>query len=165
MDFENVEKLIQLVKTHGINSLEVKNDDFQVKIKLHADGPAAGAGANAMASFSQYPTQAFLPPQPPTVQAHPQSAPPTEAAPKPAANAKHKEVRSPFVGTYYEAPSPGAEPFVQVGQQVTEGMTLCIVEAMKLLNEIEAEVSGKIVEIMVKNGDPVEFDQVLFIVE
>jgi acetyl-CoA carboxylase biotin carboxyl carrier protein len=75
------------------------------------------------------------------------------------------EVRSPIVGTFYRAPSPNAEPYVQVGQQVNKGTILCIVEAMKLMNEIECEYEGKIVKIMVENAQPVEYNQVLFLIE
>ncbi|MDW8263690.1 MAG: acetyl-CoA carboxylase biotin carboxyl carrier protein, partial [Phycisphaerales bacterium] len=78
---------------------------------------------------------------------------------------KYKEIRSPMVGTFYRAPAPDANPYVQVGDTITKGKVLCIIEAMKLMNEIESDVDGKIVKILVENGKPVEFDQVLFLVE
>jgi acetyl-CoA carboxylase biotin carboxyl carrier protein len=90
-------------------------------------------------------------------------APPEpEPAPPPK---KYKEIRSPMVGTFYRAPSPEANPYVQVGDYITKGKVLCIIEAMKLMNEIESDVEGKIVKIMVENAQPVEYDQVLFLVE
>src|SRR5690606_19007171 len=103
----------------------------------------------------------------------PQSAPKPAAAPapapaesKPAAPAsKGKQVLSPFVGTFYRAPAPGKEPYVKVGQTVKPGQVLCIIEAMKLMNEIEAEFAGRVVEILVEDGQPVEFGEPLFVVE
>ena len=89
------------------------------------------------------------------------SAPVAAAAP----SAKTHEVKSPIVGTLYRAPAPDADPYVQVGQSVKEGMTLCIIEAMKLMNEIESDATGKIVKILVENGQPVEYGQPLFVLE
>jgi acetyl-CoA carboxylase biotin carboxyl carrier protein len=93
-----------------------------------------------------------------------EAAPATPAAAVPAPANVH-EIKSPIVGTFYRSPSPDASPFVQVGSAIQSGTVLCIVEAMKLMNEIESDVSGKIVKIMVENGQPVEYDQVLFLVE
>jgi acetyl-CoA carboxylase biotin carboxyl carrier protein len=92
----------------------------------------------------------------------PLAPPEPEPAPPPK---KYKEIRSPMVGTFYRAPSPEANPYVQVGDYITKGKVLCIIEAMKLMNEIESDVEGKIVKIMVENAQPVEYDQVLFLVE
>jgi acetyl-CoA carboxylase biotin carboxyl carrier protein len=105
----------------------------------------------------------------PPVAAIPQVAAPTETeavtAEESSAGSEYQELRSPMVGTFYRAPSPEAEAYVEVGQNVDTGQTLCIIEAMKLMNEIESDFSGKIVKIMVENAQPVEFNQVLFLIE
>jgi acetyl-CoA carboxylase biotin carboxyl carrier protein len=95
----------------------------------------------------------------------PSPAPPPaqETAPEPPK--RGQEIKAPMVGTYYAAPAPGAKPFVEIGSQVEAGDTLCIIEAMKMMNQIEASVSGRVVSILAENGEPVEFDQVLFVVE
>ncbi len=150
MDLRKLKTLIDLVSESDISELEITEGDDKVKIvKASAAAPA---------------------PAPATYAAPPVSAPPAPAlAAAPAAPAKAEVpegdlVSSPMVGTFYRAPSPGASPFVEVGQTVKEGQPLCIIEAMKLLNEIEAEKSGVIREILVENGEPVEFGQPLFVI-
>src|SRR5690606_5993588 len=110
-----------------------------------------------MMSFA--PPQHYYVPQPPQPQPEQPKSEPTPEPPK------GHTVTSPMVGTFYAAPSPGAKPFVEIGSRVKVGDTLCIIEAMKMMNQIEAEVAGKVVSILVENGDPVEFGQPLFVIE
>lgn len=156
MDIRKVKKLIELVEESGIAELEITEGEESVRISR--SGPAA-------------------PMQPMQYMAAPQAAPQTQApapesaaAPAPAAEPAPEEisgnvVRSPMVGTFYESPAPGSKAFVTVGQRVNVGDTLCIVEAMKMMNHIEAEVSGVVKQILVENEAPVEFDQPLFVIE
>ena len=153
MDLNEIKKLIKIVETSDIEELEIQEDKFQIRV-------TKGRGAYQM-------------PMMPAVPAAPQQivAPPSAAAPEapkeaaPARSANVIEVLSPMVGTFYRAPSPDSKPYVEVGDTIQSGKTLCIVEAMKLMNEIEAEVSGKIVEILVENAQAVEYNQPLFLVE
>ena len=140
MDLRKLKTLIDLVAESGIAELEVTEENDKVRIVNKVQTVAVAA---------------------------PVAAPVVAAAPAPAAEEAKVEgtpVTSPMVGTFYRAPSPGAAPFVNVGDKVTAGQTLCIIEAMKLLNEIEAETSGTVKEICVENGQPVEFGQTLFII-
>ena len=153
MDLRKLKTLIDLVAESGISELEVTEENDKVRIvnKVQTVAVAAPVAAPVVAAA------------PAPVAAAPAPA----AAPTPAAEEAKVEgtpVTSPMVGTFYRAPSPGAAPFVNVGDKVTAGQTLCIIEAMKLLNEIEAETSGTVKEICVENGQPVEFGQTLFII-
>ena len=154
MDLRKLKTLIDLVAESGISELEVTEENDKVRIgnKVQTVAVAAPVAAAPVVAAAPAPVAA------------PVAAP--AAAPAPAAEAKVEgtQVASPMVGTFYRAPSPGAAPFVSVGDKVTAGQTLCIIEAMKLLNEIEAETSGTIKEICVENGQPVEFGQTLFII-
>jgi len=149
MDLRKLKTLIDLVAESGIAEIEVTEGEDKVRIVKHANAPAAPAPA-----APPVPVAAVLP-----VSAAAASAP--AAAPEPAAG---QIVKSPMVGTFYRAPGPDAKPFVEVGQVVKPGDTLCIIEAMKLLNEIEAEVGGAIREILVENGQAVEYGQALFVI-
>jgi acetyl-CoA carboxylase biotin carboxyl carrier protein len=154
MDIRKVKKLIELLDESGIAEIEITEGEESVRISRHSHGYAP-----------QMPQNAYAPP--------PAQAPAAPAAPQPAAVAaaesKAEEdgfaVIAPMVGTFYGAASPGSAPFVQVGDRVNPGDTLCIVEAMKMMNQIEAEVSGTIKSIRVQNGEPVEYGQVLFIID
>ena len=150
MDLRKLKTLIDLVAESGVSELEVTEGEDKVRI---VKNPAPIAA----------PTQQFLAPAPvaAAAPAAPAAAPVTEAAP--AAPAGHA-VKSPMVGTFYRAPTPGAEAFVKIGDTVKEGQTLCIIEAMKLLNEIESDKSGVVKEILCENGQGVEFGQALFII-
>ena len=147
MDIRKVKKLIELLEESGIAEIEIHEGEESVRISRHA--PAGAAPVYA---------------QPPPLAAPPAAAvaEPVEAAPP---ELDGHPVTSPMVGTFYGAPSPGANSFVQVGDQVSAGDTLCIVEAMKMLNQIEADRSGTISAILVENGQPVEFDQPLFLIK
>lgn len=151
MDIAKVRELVELVENSKIDELEITSKDATIRIQK-----SGGARTEVMAAA-------------PAVQPAPAPAPATvseAAAPAPAPErATWKEVRSPIVGTFYAASSPDAAPFVSVGDRVTPGQTLCIVEAMKVMNEIEAEFGGVIKEILVENGSPVEAESVLFLVD
>ena len=150
MDLRKLKTLIDLVAESGISELEVTEENDKVRIVNKVQTVAVAAPAVAAA---------------PVVAAAPAAAPAAaEAAPAAEPVVAPKTVTSPMVGTFYRAPNPGAEPFVKVGDQVEAGQTLGIIEAMKLLNEIEAETSGTVKEICVENAQPVEFGQPLFII-
>ncbi|HAG94492.1 MAG: acetyl-CoA carboxylase, biotin carboxyl carrier protein [Pseudomonadales bacterium] len=153
MDIRKVKKLIELLEESGIDEIEIKEGEESVRISRNSN--------KAMAMPQQYaaPMQAPMAPAPA----------PAPAAPSPAPAAVSNEpdghkVKSPMVGTFYRASSPESKPFVEVGQSVKAGDTLCIVEAMKMMNQIEADKSGTVVAILVDNAEPVEFDQPLFVI-
>jgi acetyl-CoA carboxylase biotin carboxyl carrier protein len=152
MDIRKVKKLIELLDESGIAEIEITEGDDSVRISRYSSAaPAAPAAPNYAAA-----------PAP--------SAPAPAAAPPPAAAPAEVEedgfeVAAPMVGTYYAASSPGAAPYVQVGDRINEGDTLCIIEAMKMMNQIESEVSGVVKSIRLQNGEPVEFGQTLFVID
>ncbi|PTO78455.1 acetyl-CoA carboxylase biotin carboxyl carrier protein [Vibrio splendidus] len=152
MDIRKIKKLIELVEESGISELEISEGEESVRISRNSPVSAA-------------PIQYAAAPAP-VAAAAPAAAPVAAeaAAAAPAVPAGH-QVLSPMVGTFYGAPSPDAKPFVKVGQSVTAGETLCIVEAMKMMNQIEADKSGVVTAILVEDGQPVEFDQALVIIE
>ena len=150
MDLRKLKKLIDLVQESGISELEVTEGEEKVRIAKHYGAPARGM---------QHPVRHGLP-----------AAPAAPASPS-AVDLDDEDdlpdghvVKSPMVGTFYRSPSPGADAFVQVGQTVKQGETPCIIEAMKLLNEIEADASGVVKAILVENGQPVEFGEPLFVI-
>lgn len=155
MDIRKVKKLIELLEESGINEIEIHEGEESVRISR---------GSNATTSV----ITTAAPPAHHAV-AGPAPAPIATAAadtPAPAEAVTNGHVmRAPMVGTFYRSPSPGAKPFTEVGSTVKAGDTLCIIEAMKMLNQIEADVSGTVVEILGENGQPVEFDQPLFVIE
>jgi acetyl-CoA carboxylase biotin carboxyl carrier protein len=170
MTIEEIRELIQVVCSSGIAELEVQRGENRVWIKRTASAVAAEVVAAAAA-----PAAPVAPASPvavtPPIPAPPESV--TVAAPQAAPPAGTPDltdptllpVKSPIVGTFYEAPAPGAEPFVRVGDVIQPGKVLCIIESMKLMNEIEAEISGTIVKRLVENGQPVEYGEVLFLVK
>ncbi|AYM87864.1 MULTISPECIES: acetyl-CoA carboxylase biotin carboxyl carrier protein [Pseudoalteromonas] len=153
MDIRKIKKLIELVEESGIAELEITEGEESVRINRNnmSAGPA----------YAQYAPQQFAAPAP---AAPAQAAPAVEADATPAAPAGH-QVKSPMVGSFYSAASPEAPAYVEVGSQVKVGDTLCIVEAMKMMNQIESDKAGTVTAILVENGEPVEFDQPLFIIE
>jgi len=151
MDIRKVKKLIELLEDSGIAELEITEGDDSVRICRYAASPVSAPAT--------VPTAAPMALQTPTPAAATTLEPTAENVPS------GHHVTAPMVGTFYSAPAPGAKPFVQIGNSVSEGDVLCIIEAMKMMNQIEADVSGTIVSILVENGDPVEFDQPLFIIE
>ena len=146
MDIRKVKKLIELLEESGIDELEIKEGEESVRISRHSKQPA-------------YAAQPVYAPAPAPVAA---AAPSADAAPAAAPKLNGTVARSPMVGTFYRAASPTSANFVEVGQTVKKGDILCIVEAMKMMNHIEAEASGVIESILVENGQPVEYDQPLF---
>jgi acetyl-CoA carboxylase biotin carboxyl carrier protein len=154
MDLRKLKKLIDLVQESGIAELEITEGEEKVKI-------VKGGGISVVPAVSSAPM-----PQMAAVEA-PRAAPPPAAATAPAAEPPAGQeghvVKAPMVGTFYRTPSPDAKAFVEVGQTVKEGQTICIIEAMKLMNEIEADAGGVVKAILVENGQPVEYGQPLFI--
>ena len=152
MDIRKVKKLIDLLEESGINEIEIHEGEESVRITRHAPG--------AQTAYIAPPMMAPAPP--PAVSAVPAPAAPPAAEP---AEVPGHRVTAPMVGTFYRAPSPGASPFVEVGSAVEVGDTLCIIEAMKMLNPIEADKAGTIRDALVENGHPVEYGQPLFIID
>jgi acetyl-CoA carboxylase biotin carboxyl carrier protein len=156
MDLRKLKTLIDLVAESGIAELEITEGEGKVKIVKSA--AQTGAVGYAPATTVMMPTPAPAPAAPAPAAASPVA----EAAP--AAAAPGHRLASPMVGTFYRASSPGGAPFVSIGDSVSEGQTLCVIEAMKLMNEIPADKAGVIKEILVENGQPVEFGQALFVI-
>lgn len=154
MDIRKIKKLIELVEESGISELEISEGEESVRISRAAPVQAYPMMQQAYAMPAQ--------PQPGLAAAVAPATAPVEAAP--AAISGHI-VRSPMVGTFYRTPSPDAKAFIEVGQKVTAGDTLCIVEAMKMMNQIEADKSGVVKAILVESGQPVEFDEPLVVIE
>ena len=153
MDLRKLKTLIDLVAESGISELEITEGDGTVRIVKSQPGPVTMQAPMQMAApAAAAPATAVAAPAP------------AAAVAAPAAPEGHL-VKSPMVGTFYRSAQPGAEPFVAVGSQVKEGDTLCIIEAMKLMNEIEADKSGTIRAVLADNGSPVEFGQPLFVIE
>ena len=146
MDIRKVKKLIELLEESNIAEIEIHEGEESVRISRASTVAPAVIAAPAAAPV------AAPAPRAPT------------AAPAAAEEPEGHIIRSPMVGTFYRAPSPGAKPFVTDGQSVSNGETLCIIEAMKILNQIESDTSGKIVEILVENGQPVEYNEPLFVI-
>jgi acetyl-CoA carboxylase biotin carboxyl carrier protein len=149
MDLRKVKKLIDLVSESGIAELEITEGEETVRISRYGQTPPQTM------MYSQHQMPSFMPAAAPVA---------IEAVPAVAAQPDGHTVKSPMVGTFYRASSPGSKNFVEVGQSVNAGDTLCIIEAMKLLNEIEADQSGVIKAILVENGQPVEYGEPLFII-
>lgn len=153
MDIRKVKKLIELLEESDVAEIEIHEGEESVRISRNSTAAAA------MAMPAMMPQTAA-----------PAAAPAAPAAASPAPEESEPEisghaVRSPMVGTFYRSPSPGSKPFVEVGQQVSAGDTLCIIEAMKILNQIESDKSGTVKQILVENGEPVEYNEPLFIID
>jgi acetyl-CoA carboxylase biotin carboxyl carrier protein len=156
MDIRKVKKLIELLEESGIAEIEISEGEESVRISRYP----TGAGAPVM-HYAQAPMAAPAPQAAPAAVAAPAAAP----APTPVAAKNDHTVTAPMVGTFYASAAPGAKPFVDIGSEVNVGDTLCIIEAMKMMNQIESDKSGRVTAVLVKNGDPVEFGQPLFIIE
>ncbi|MGL4861188.1 MAG: acetyl-CoA carboxylase biotin carboxyl carrier protein [Enterobacteriaceae bacterium] len=155
MDIRKIKKLIELVEESGISELEISEGEESVRISR----------ALPVSSYPMMQNYA-VPHMAAPVPAEPAAVAPVPSAAAPAASEMSGHiVRSPMVGTFYRAPSPEASSFVEIGQSVIAGETLCIVEAMKMMNQIEADVSGVVKAILIENGQPVEFDEPLFVIE
>jgi len=154
MDIRKIKKLIELLEESGIAEIEIKEGEEAVRISRM---PAAVvAQPPQLTHLTSVPT---IPAAPAVAEA----AAAASAAPAP--KASEHVITAPMVGTFYGSPSPGAKPFVEIGDEITVGQVLCIIEAMKMMNQIEADRAGRIASVMARNGDPVEFGQPLFVVE
>jgi acetyl-CoA carboxylase biotin carboxyl carrier protein len=159
MDIRKVKKLIELLDETGVAEIEIKEGEESVRISRHPTG---------MATMHMMPSHPMQYAPAPAAGLAPAAAPASATPAAPAAPAPQNPdqvVTAPMVGTFYSAPSPGAKAFVDIGSEVKPGDVLCIIEAMKMMNQIESDKAGKIVSVLVKNGDPVEFGQPLFVIE
>lgn len=171
MNINEIQDLIKFVSKSGVTEVEIQQKDFKITIK--AEGPRRKGARDAQEVYVQQPVQLAPAPQPAAQAAAPQpvaqpAAQPSGGAQQPAAtesNAKYVTIKSPMIGTFYRAAGPDKPLFVNVGDEVKPGKVICIIEAMKLFNEIESEVSGKIVKVLVDDASPVEYDQPLFLVD
>ena len=156
MDIRKVKKLIELLEESGIAEIEIKEGEEAVRISRM---PTGGFVTHMQAPMMQAPPMAAI--------AAPVAAPAAAGAvaAAPARHANEHVVAAPMVGTFYASATPGAKPFVEIGTEVKEGQVLCIIEAMKMMNQIESDKAGKVTAIMATNGDPVEFGQPLFVIE
>jgi acetyl-CoA carboxylase biotin carboxyl carrier protein len=158
MDIRKVKKLIELLEESGVSEIEIKEGEESVRISRHPTGTVHG--------YSSPMAYAPAPPGTPgststaAALAAPGAVPPVAPTHSP-----DQAVTAPMVGTFYAAPAPGAKPFVEIGSEVKQGDVLCIIEAMKMMNQIECDKPGRVVSVLVKNGDPVEFGQTLFVIE
>ena len=164
---DELRKLVEFLKANEIAEFDLEREDLKVRIKFAGDPPPAlSAGGFDMAQLSRLmasvPAQAAPVAQAPTAA---EAAAAVESAAAVAAEEALHQVKSPIVGTFYESPSPGASPFVKIGDQVEVGQVLCIVEAMKLMNEIESDAAGEVVKQIAASGQPVEYGQPLFAIK
>jgi acetyl-CoA carboxylase biotin carboxyl carrier protein len=158
MDIKQIQELIKFVSRSGVNEVAIEQENFKITIKtnqtptvIHTTVPAAAPATAAV-------VPAAAAPQPASIG---ESKPATEAED----DSKYVTIKSPMIGTFYRSSSPDKPSFVNVGDEFTAGKVICIIEAMKLFNEIESEISGRIVKVLVDNASPVEYDQPLFLVE
>lgn len=156
MDIKEIQNLIKFVSKAGVNEVKLETKDFKISIKTAPDFNNVQMG-NSMPQYMQVPQQ--------TNQVAVSTPSVSNDAPKSDENANYFTITSPMIGTFYRRPNPDKPVFVNVGDTVSEGSVVCIIEAMKLFNEIESEISGKIVKILVDDSSPVEFGQPLFLVE
>jgi acetyl-CoA carboxylase biotin carboxyl carrier protein len=155
MDIRKVKKLIELLEESGIAEIEISEGEESVRISRYPGGVAPPA---PMMHYAPAPAVPHVSAPQPAPIAAPASAPVSAAKPD-------YTVTAPMVGTFYSAASPGAKPFVDIGSEVNVGDTLCIIEAMKMMNQIESDKAGRVTAVLAKNGEPVEFGQPLFIIE
>lgn len=159
MKTNEIRDLIEFISKTGLNEVNVETKELKLHVKREPD-------QKVFKSVAASPVQSVSAPVQQTVQPVAQQPVTKTAAETPVASGKKTlEIKSPMIGTFYRTSNPEAAPFVSVGDKVSKGQTVCIIEAMKLFNEIESEVSGTIVKVMVENSSPVEYDQVLFVVE
>lgn len=165
MEFKQIQELIKAINKSNISKLSIKEGEFEITIEQQASETQFLAVQAPMPIQQQYLPQAQ--PQQALPAAAPQQASAPASAPTPAASesANTVTIKSPMIGTFYRSPSPDKPSFVNVGDEIKQGQVLCIIEAMKLFNEIESEISGRIVKVLVDDASPVEYDQPLFLVE
>jgi acetyl-CoA carboxylase biotin carboxyl carrier protein len=151
MDIRKVKKLIELLEESGISEIEISEGEESVRISRYPKPGSVALTAAPVAAPAPAPAAAAASP----------AAPPEPAS----APVRGQQVTAPMVGTFYSGPAPGSKPFVEIGTEVKPGDTLCVIEAMKMMNQIESEFAGRVVSILVENGSPVEFGQPLFVIE
>jgi acetyl-CoA carboxylase biotin carboxyl carrier protein len=164
MDIRKIKKLIELLEESGVSEIEIKEGEESVRISRHQPTASTPVSGPVPASWPHHPVNDYpaganpmiTPSAPPALDSTSESNEPP---------VKGHALKAPMVGTFYRAGSPGAKPFVEVGQSINEGDTVCIIEAMKMFNQIEADRSGVIVNILAENGQPVEYDQPLLLIE
>ncbi len=152
MKTKEIRDLIEFIAETGLNEVNIETEELKISVKRNAEIQQQVVASTAPAAIVQAPVAA------PATQANAENS-------APAANSNYIEVKSPMIGTFYKSANPESAPFVKVGDSITVGQTVCIIEAMKLFNEIESEVSGTIVKMLVENATPVEYDQPLFLVD
>jgi len=164
MEIREIRQLIKLVENAQISELEIKEEGKEIRITKNSKQSADSVIMNPAPVISYHQPTA-MPGQLPVGTTEPLSHADQAQVPAESVGEKYFELRSPMVGTFYRSPAPDADAYVEVGQNVEVGQTLCIIEAMKLMNEIESDYVGKIAKIMVENAQPVEYNQVLFLIE
>lgn len=150
LNFKELQELVSALNQTDISELTLKSNDFELTLRKQGASPVPGGEA----AIASEPAPALAPPTAP-------APPPAQAAPPAAKDTDLVDITSPMVGTFYRAPAPDEPPYVEVGDRIRVGQTVCIIEAMKLMNELEAEVAGEVVEILADNAQPVEFGQPL----
>jgi acetyl-CoA carboxylase biotin carboxyl carrier protein len=163
MDIRKIKKLIELLEDSSLSEIEIVEGEESVRLSRGGQAPAHGMSPNYFLP-ADVQAAAWSAPAPAAAPAAANATPSPQESPEVESVPEGELVRAPMVGTYYAASTPEAEPFVSLGQQVSEGETMCIIEAMKMFNQIEAEASGTVVAILVENGQPVEYDQPLFVI-
>ena len=165
IDIDYLKQLLELFDESSVNDLKIEKEGTAIRLTKNMKREATEGS-------SVHYVQAQTPPPPPPSDPTHSPPPPPQSKPEEVASGKEEEldgnyheIRSPIVGTFYRAPNPESDPFVQVGDDISQGDVLCIVEAMKLMNEIESDVSGRVAKILVENAQPVEYNQVLFLIE
>lgn len=162
MNLTQIQELIKFVAKSGVSEVEIEQKDFKITIKTPAGKKEVQVIAAPAPTYAPAPVALPAPAPAPAAQA-PAAAPAPSAAP--AADAKYVTIKAPMIGTFYRAAGPGKPVFVNVGDTIEKGKPICIIEAMKLFNEIESDVSGKVVKVLVDDAKPVEYDQPLFLVD
>ena len=166
MEFKEIQDLLRLVNRTNLTEVEIEKKDFRIKIRRKSpESNVIYTTQTAAAPPVAAAPQVAAPATPPPAVEAPKAEPAAEQKSALAESANLIEFKSPMIGTFYRAPNPETPPFIKVGDVVEKGQVVCIVEAMKLFNEIESEVSGKVVKILVEDAQPVEYDQVLFVVD
>ena len=157
MSTKDIQQLIDFISQSGLDEVNIETNDLKISVKRYGSMVAAPAAPALIAAAPAAPMAQPAAPVAPSVA--------TPAAPSPVDTSNYITIKSPMIGTFYRSASPETPMFVEVGDSVNEGKVVCIIEAMKLFNEIESEVSGRIIKILVENATPVEYDQPLFLVE
>jgi len=158
METKEIQKLIDFIAQSGLDEVNIETTDLKIKVKRYGSAPTA-----SLSSSQAAPAPSYAPVTPTTAVTH--SAPTEPTVSSEPASSNLITIKSPMIGTFYRASSPETPAFANIGDEIKPGKVVCVIEAMKLFNEIESEISGKIVKVLVENATPVEFDQPLFLVE